>query len=56
MSISTASVGTRLHIGDKTVRNHVSNVFAKLAVADGAQAIARARHAGLGHQPGDRDA
>jgi DNA-binding NarL/FixJ family response regulator len=30
------------------VRNHVSNIFLKLQVADRAQAIARAREAGLG--------
>jgi DNA-binding NarL/FixJ family response regulator len=29
------------------VRNHVSNIFAKLQVADRAQAIVRARQAGL---------
>jgi DNA-binding NarL/FixJ family response regulator len=32
----------------KTVRNHVTNIFSKLQVADGAQAIIRAREAGLG--------
>jgi DNA-binding NarL/FixJ family response regulator len=32
----------------KTVRNNVSNVFAKLQVADRAEAIVRAREAGLG--------
>ncbi|WP_222866065.1 LuxR C-terminal-related transcriptional regulator [Micromonospora sp. AP08] len=32
----------------KTVRNHLSNVLAKLQVADRAQAIVRARDAGLG--------
>ena len=33
----------------KTVRNHVSNIFSKLQVADRAQAVIRAREAGLGH-------
>jgi len=32
----------------KTVRNHVSNIFTKLQVADRAGAIIRAREAGLG--------
>jgi DNA-binding NarL/FixJ family response regulator len=32
----------------KTVRNHLSNIFSKLQVADRAQAIIRARSAGLG--------
>jgi DNA-binding NarL/FixJ family response regulator len=41
-------VAARLRISDKTVRNHVSNIFAKLSVADRAQAIVRAREAGLG--------
>jgi DNA-binding NarL/FixJ family response regulator len=37
-----------LVISLKTVRNHVSNIFSKLQVADRAQAIIRAREAGLG--------
>jgi DNA-binding NarL/FixJ family response regulator len=36
-----------LVVSDKTVRNHVSNIFAKLGVADRAQAIVTAREAGL---------
>lgn len=32
----------------KTVRNHVSNIYCKLQVADRAQAVIRAREAGLG--------
>ena len=54
--VATRRSRRRLRISDKTVRNHVSNIFAKLAVADRAQAIVRARDAGLGRQPGDRDA
>jgi DNA-binding NarL/FixJ family response regulator len=34
-------------LSSKTVRNHVSNIFAKLQVADRAEAILRARDAGL---------
>jgi DNA-binding NarL/FixJ family response regulator len=45
---SNATIAVRLHISDKTVRNHVSNIFTKLAVADRAHAIVRAREAGLG--------
>ena len=37
-----------LLISLKTVRNHVSNIFGKLQVADRAEAIVRAREAGLG--------
>lgn len=39
-------IADRLGLSPKTVRNHVSNVFAKLQVADRAEAIARAREAG----------
>jgi DNA-binding NarL/FixJ family response regulator len=41
-------IARRLHLSQKTVRNHVSNIFAKLQVADRTQAIIRAREAGLG--------
>ena len=37
-----------LVLSPKTVRNHVSNIFTKLQVADRAQAIVLARDAGLG--------
>ena len=42
------SIADRLVLSPKTVRNHVSNIFGKLQVADRAQAIIRAREAGLG--------
>jgi DNA-binding NarL/FixJ family response regulator len=45
---SNTEIGRQLMISAKTVRNHVSNVFAKLQVSDRAQAIVRAREAGLG--------
>jgi DNA-binding NarL/FixJ family response regulator len=41
-------IAKRLYLSPKTVRNHVSNIFTKLQVADRAQAIIRAREAGLG--------
>jgi DNA-binding NarL/FixJ family response regulator len=45
---SNHEISARLQISDKTVRNHVANVFNKLRVADRAGAIVRAREAGLG--------
>jgi DNA-binding NarL/FixJ family response regulator len=41
-------IAKRLYLSPKTVRNHVSNIFTKLQVSDRAQAIIRAREAGLG--------
>jgi DNA-binding NarL/FixJ family response regulator len=41
-------IAQRLGLSPKTVRNHVSNIFSKLQVADRAQAIMRAREGGLG--------
>jgi len=41
-------IAATLFLSLKTVRNHVSNVFSKLQVADRAQAAIRAREAGLG--------
>ena len=49
--MSNTAIAQRLTLADKTVRNHVSSVFAKLRVTDRAQAIIRAREAGLGPQP-----
>jgi DNA-binding NarL/FixJ family response regulator len=46
---SNTEIARRFVISAKTVRNHVSNIFTKLHVADRAQAIIRARVAGLGH-------
>ncbi len=48
---SNATIARRLSLSPKTVRNHVSSIFAKLHVADRAQAIVRARKAGFGEQP-----
>jgi DNA-binding NarL/FixJ family response regulator len=43
------TIADELVLSLKTVRNHVSNVFTKLRVADRPQAIVKARDAGLGH-------
>jgi DNA-binding NarL/FixJ family response regulator len=45
---ANADIARALFLSPKTVRNIVSNVFAKLQVADRAEAIIRARDAGLG--------
>jgi DNA-binding NarL/FixJ family response regulator len=47
---SNTTIAARLHLSQKTIRNNVSNILAKLQVADRAQAIVRARDAGLGYQ------
>jgi DNA-binding NarL/FixJ family response regulator len=41
-------IARELFLSEKTVRNHVSNLMAKLGVGDRAEAIVRAREAGLG--------
>lgn len=43
-----ADIADRLFLSPKTIRNYVSSIFSKLQVADRAQAIVRAREAGLG--------
>jgi DNA-binding NarL/FixJ family response regulator len=45
---TNAAIGERLMLSTKTVRNYVSSIFAKLQVADRAEAIIRARDAGFG--------
>ncbi len=45
---SNTVIASTLCLSPKTVRNHISNVFSKLHVADRAEAIVRAREAGLG--------
>jgi DNA-binding NarL/FixJ family response regulator len=44
------AIARTLVISTKTVSNHISAIFAKLQVADRAEAIVRARQAGLGHR------
>lgn len=46
--LNNYEIATQLNITVKTVSNHISNIFSKLQVADRAQAIIRAREAGLG--------
>jgi DNA-binding NarL/FixJ family response regulator len=46
--LNNAAIADRIGAAQKTVANNVSTIFAKLQVADRAQAIVRARDAGLG--------
>jgi DNA-binding NarL/FixJ family response regulator len=46
--LPNAAIATRLVLAPKTVGNHISTIFAKLQVATRAEAIVRARDAGLG--------
>jgi DNA-binding NarL/FixJ family response regulator len=49
---SNGEITATLVLSPKTVRNHVSNIFAKLQVRDRSEAIVRAREAGLGGESG----
>jgi DNA-binding NarL/FixJ family response regulator len=48
--LNNAEIARKLVITNKTVRNHVSNIYSKLQVADRAAAIIRARDEGLGRE------
>lgn len=45
---NNVEIANAFTLSPKTVRNHVSNIFNKLQVADRAQAIVRAREKGMG--------
>ncbi len=45
---TNSSIAEQLVLSLKTVRNHVSNIYSKLQVADRAQAVIRARDQGFG--------
>lgn len=45
--LNNQEIAHKLVLSPKTVRNHITNIFSKLQVADRAQAIVRAREAGL---------
>lgn len=46
--LTNQAIADRLVLSQKTIRNQVSTIFSKLQVADRAEAIVRARKAGLG--------
>jgi DNA-binding NarL/FixJ family response regulator len=45
--LNNQEIAKKLVLSSKTVRNHITNIFSKLQVANRAQAIVRAREAGL---------
>lgn len=45
--LNNQEIARKLVLSSKTVRNHITNIFSKLQVAGRAQAIVRAREAGL---------
>jgi DNA-binding NarL/FixJ family response regulator len=47
---SNADIGRLLHLSAKTIANNVSTILTKLQVSQRAQAIVRAREAGLGRE------
>ncbi len=49
---NNTAIAAQLALAPKTVRNHISNIMTKLHISDRAQAIIRARAAGLNSPPG----
>jgi pimeloyl-ACP methyl ester carboxylesterase/DNA-binding CsgD family transcriptional regulator len=52
--LDNAYIAGRLGVSAKTLRNHITNIFYKLQVTSRAQAIVRARDAGLGRPESGR--
>lgn len=46
--LSNREIASRLYLSEKTVRNYVSDIYSKLQVASRAEAVVKAREAGLG--------
>lgn len=49
--LDNAQIAAHLKLSEKTVRNHITSIFDKLAVENRAQAIVRAREHGMGLKP-----
>jgi DNA-binding NarL/FixJ family response regulator len=50
--LTNTAIGRRLHIGEATVKTHLTRIFAKLEVDDRTAAVTRAMEAGLIGLPG----
>lgn len=46
--LNNTELVSKLVLSPKTIRNHITNIFSKLQVADRAEAISKAKDAGLG--------
>lgn len=49
--LDNAAIASQLSVRPKTVRNHINGIFDKLNIPNRAQAIVRARDAGMGREP-----
>jgi DNA-binding NarL/FixJ family response regulator len=52
--LGNTAIAHRLGVAAATVGNHITSIFGKLQVASRAEAIIRARSAGLGGQANER--
>jgi DNA-binding NarL/FixJ family response regulator len=50
--LDNAAIANQLSVSPKTVRNHINGIFDKLNIPNRAQAIVRAREAGMGMRTG----
>ena len=50
--LDNTAIASNLSVSPKTVRNHINGIFDKLNIANRAQAIVRAREAGMGMRTG----